>query len=249
MTRYLSWHKIFKIRPASRCFIDCVHDWLRSAWHSSKLDALRSLAQSVSDGANTLTEPAVVAVRVVGAANEAQVTSAEGVRRTERTRPVVAVLTHAVRISTEAPASSREEDTVAVRTGNLITFMTALGCPCPRAFITEFFKLSNRWHAPRTAPVLTGGVVTTAWGDTCLTANLVGAPTFALVIKAVKAGLPVVIILSSGLTPGIVATIVARAACAHVLRRPLHAQAKVNPVITIERAGCRSRFSRWLCWL
>ena len=69
--------------------------------------------------------------------------------------------------------------------------MTALGCPCPRAFITEFFTLSKRWHAPRTAPVLTGGVVTTGRADACLAANFVDAPTtVALVIKAVKAVVP-----------------------------------------------------------
>ena len=151
-----------------------------------------SLAQSFCDGANTLTVAAVAVVREVVEATEAQDTSEVGVRRTERTRPVAAYLTHAARIGTVAPASSREEDTVAVRTGNLITFMPALGCPSPRAFLKEFFKLSVGWHAPRTAPVLTGGVVTTAWGDTCLTANLVGAPTVARVVKAVKTVVPVV---------------------------------------------------------
>ena len=149
-----------------------------------------SLAQSFCDGANTSTVCAVAEIRVVEAAIEVQVTSAEGGRRTERIRPVVAVLTHAPRNASKATASSREEDTVAVRTSNLITFMTDLECECPRAFITEFSKLSNGRHAPTAAPVLTGGVVTAAWGDTCLTANLVGAPTFAFVIKAVKAVAP-----------------------------------------------------------
>ena len=94
--------------------------------------------------------------------------------------------------------------------------------------------------------------MSTGRADACLAANLVGAPTFAYVVKAVKAGLPVVIILSSGLAPGEVVAIVARAACAHVLRRPFHAQAEVNPIIAIEGAGCRSCGSRnWcgLCWL
>ena len=105
------------------------------------------------DGANTLTVPTDVVVRVVAAAIEVQDTSVEGVRRTERTRPVDTVLTLEVPISTVAPASSREEDTVAVRTSNLITFMTALGCPSPIAFCTEFVHLCFGWHAPRTAPV------------------------------------------------------------------------------------------------
>ena len=144
----------------------------------------------VCDGANTPTDPAVVVVRAVEAATEEQVTSVDGVRRTERTRPVVAVRTHVVPISIEAPASSREEDTVAVRTSNLITFMTALGCPSPLAFITEFLIFCICWHAPRTAPVLTGSVVTAGRADARLTANFVGAPTFALVVKAVKAVAP-----------------------------------------------------------
>ena len=129
------------------------------------------------------------------AAIEVRATSVVGVPRTERTRPVVAALTHAVRTSTVAPASSGEEDTVAVRTGNLITIMTAFtGCPDPGpiAFITEFFKLCNRWHAPTAAPVLTGCVVAAGWADACLAANLVDAPTVALVVKAVKAVVPVV---------------------------------------------------------
>ena len=122
---------------------DYVHDWLRSAWHSSKLDALLSLAQSFCNGANTLTETAAAAeARAVAAAIEEQAMSAVGVRRTERTRPVVAVHTHEEPISTAAPASSREEDTLAVGfTGHEITVVTALGCPGPLAFITEFFKL------------------------------------------------------------------------------------------------------------
>ena len=159
------------------------------------LHALLSLAQSVSDGANTPTVSTVVVVRVVAAATEEQVTSASGARRTERTRPVVAVHTHEEPISTAAPASSREEDTVAVDfTGYKITLVPALGCPSPIAFIfiTEFFKLFIGRHAPTAAPVLTGSVVATGGGDTCLTAKSVGAPTVALVIKAVKAVAPVV---------------------------------------------------------
>ena len=146
----------------------------------------------VCDGTNTSTVSTVVVVRVVAAAIEVQVTSVVGVRRTERTRPVVAVPTLAVPICTVAPASSREEDTVAVRTSNLITIMTALGCPCPRAFITEFLIFCICWHAPTAAPVLTGGVVATDRTDARLTANLVDAPTIALVIKTVKAIDPVV---------------------------------------------------------
>ena len=149
----------FKNRTASRCFIDFIHDWRRSAEHASKLDALLSLALSFCDGANTSTVPSAVVARVMVASTEVQATSVVGERRTVRTRPVVAVLTHAVSISTVAPASSRQEDTVAVRTGNLITFMSALGCPCPIAFCTEFFKLSNPWHAPRAAPVGSGGII------------------------------------------------------------------------------------------
>ena len=68
--------------------------------------------------------------------------------------------------------------------------MTALGCPSPIAFCTEFVHLCFGWHAPTAAPVLTGSVVATGGGDTCLTAKSVGAPTFALVIKAVKAVAP-----------------------------------------------------------
>ena len=64
-----------------------------------------------------MTVAAVVVARVVAAAIEVQVTSVAGEPRTERTRPVAAVLTPVVRISTVAPASSREEDSVAVRTG------------------------------------------------------------------------------------------------------------------------------------
>ena len=220
---------------------DYVHDWLRSAWHSSKLDALLSLAQSFSDGANTSTDSTAVAVRAMAAAEEDQVKSVFGVQRTERTRPVFAVLTHAARISTEsteAPASSREEDTLAVGfTGYKITVVPTLGCPSPFAFITEFFNLIYGRHAPRAAPVLTGSVVPTSRADACLAANLVGAPTVACAVKAVKAGLPVVIILLSSLAPGEVVTIVARTACADVLRRPLHAQAKVNPFMTIDNIG------------
>ena len=137
-----------------------------------------------------MTVAAAVAARVAAAATEVQVTSAEGGRRTERTRPVAAVHTLVAPISTAAPASSREEDTVAVRTSNLITFMNALGCPSPLAFSTEFFKLSNGWHTPRTAPVLTGGVVTTGRADACLAANIVGALIVARVVKAVKAVAP-----------------------------------------------------------
>ena len=154
-----------------------------------------SLAQSFCDRANTMTEPAVVAVHVAAATIDDQETSVVGARRTERTRPVVGALTHAVRISTVAPASSREEDTVAVDfTGYKITLVPALGCPSPIAFIfiTEFFKLFIGRHAPTAAPVLTGSVVATGGGDTCLAAKSVGAPTVALVIKAVKAVAPVV---------------------------------------------------------
>ena len=62
-------------------------------------------------------------------------------------------------------------------TGHEITVVTALGCPGPIAFITEFFKLIDGWHAPRAAPVLTGCVVTAGRADARLTANLVDAPT------------------------------------------------------------------------
>ena len=55
---------------------------------------MRSLAQSFCDGANTLTVSAAEVARVVVAAIEVQATSVVGVRRTERTRPVGAVLTH-----------------------------------------------------------------------------------------------------------------------------------------------------------
>ena len=179
----------------------------------------------------------------MAAAIEAQATSVVGVRRTERTRPVVAVLTHVESISTVAPASSREEDTAAVRAGNLITFMSTLGCPGPIALITEFFKLCAGRHAPCAAPFLTGGVVTAGRADARLAVNLVDAPTVARVVKAVKAVVPVVTLLRSVLAPGIVATIIARAACANVLRCPLHAQAKVNIIITIDTACCGLLFA------
>ena len=140
-----------------------------------------------------MTDSAVVVVRVVVAATEAQDTSKVGVQRTERTRPVVAALTPVVRISTATPASSRQEDTGAVGfTGHEITVVSTLGCPSPRAFITEFVKLGIGRHAPRAAPVLTGGVVATGRADARLAANLVGAPTVARVIKAVKTVVPIV---------------------------------------------------------
>ena len=129
----------------------------------------------------------------MAAAIEAQGTSVDGVRRTERTRTVVAALTHVARSSTVAPASSREEDTVAVDfTGHEITVMTTLGCPGPLALCTEFIKFSLSRHAPRAAPVLTGSVVATGRADARLAANLVGAPTVALAVKAVKAIVPIV---------------------------------------------------------
>ena len=173
---------------------DYVHDWLRSAWHSSKLDALLSLAQSFSDGANTSTDSTAVAVRAMAAAEEDQVKSVFGVQRTERTRPVFAELTHAARISTEAPASSRQEDTLTVDfTGYKITLVPALGCPSPLAVITEFSKLCAGRHAPTAAPVLTGSVVLTGRADARLTINLVDTPTtIILAVKAVKAVAPVV---------------------------------------------------------
>ena len=124
----------------------------------------------------------------MGAATEVQVTSVAGERRTERTRPVGTVLTHAVRISIAAIASSWEEDTVAVGfTGYKITVVSVLGCPDPIASFTEFFKLSVGWHAPRAAPVLTCGVVAASRADPRLAANLVSAPTAAQDVKAVKA--------------------------------------------------------------
>ena len=70
--------------------------------------------------------------------------------------------------------------------------MTALGCPCPRAFITEFLKLSVGRHAPRAAPVLTGGIVSAGRADARLAAHLVGAPTVARAVKAVKTVVPIV---------------------------------------------------------
>ena len=70
--------------------------------------------------------------------------------------------------------------------------MSTLGCPSPRAFITEFVKLSVGRHAPTTAPVLTGGVVPTGRADARLAANLVGAPTVARAVKAVKTVVPIV---------------------------------------------------------
>ena len=157
VTRYLSWHKIFKNRPASR-------DFFNKSNHSNESNKSYTLRCAlVCDGTNTPTDPAAVVVRVVVAAKEVQVTSTVEVRqteRTERTRPVVAVLTHEVSIGTEAPASSWEEDTIAIDfTGYEITVVSTLGCPCPLAFCTEFFKLSNRWHAPHTAPVGSGGII------------------------------------------------------------------------------------------
>ena len=156
---------------------------------SNKSNTLRGAL--VCDGANTLTVAAPVVFRAVVAATKVQAKSAVGVgvRRTERTRPVVAELTHEVRISTVAPASSREEDTIAVRTGNLITFMSTLGCPGPIALITEFFKLCAGRHAPCAAPFLTGGVVTAGRADARLAVILVDAPT---VMCAVKAVIPIV---------------------------------------------------------
>ena len=72
--------------------------------------------------------------RAVVAVVEVQVMSEAGARRTERTRPVVAELTHAIPISTAAPASSREEDGISVCfTGYKITVVPTLGCPSPRA--------------------------------------------------------------------------------------------------------------------
>ena len=132
--------------------------------------------------------------RAVVASREVQVTSAFGVRRTERTRPVGTVLTHAERIRTVPPASSREEYGITIGfTGYQKTVVSTLGCPSPLAFLAEFVKLCICWHAPSSAPVLTGGVMTTGWGDTCLTPYfVVGAPTVAIIVKAVKAVAPVV---------------------------------------------------------
>ena len=127
------------------------------------------------------------------AAVEIQVTSFVGVRRTESTRPIDSDLAHAVRIRTVPPASSREEYGITIGfTGYEITFVSTLGCPSPLAFLAEFVKLCICWHAPSSAPVLTSGVMTTGWGDTCLTAYFVGAPTEALIVKAVKAVSPFV---------------------------------------------------------
>ena len=121
----------------------------------------------------------VVFVRAIDKIINVQGTSEVGVKITERTRPVVAVLTHAAPISTAAPTSSREEDTIAVDfTGYEITPVPALGFPSPLAVIaiTEFFKLCFGWHTPSTAPMFTGGIVTTGWADTRLTYNLVVIP-------------------------------------------------------------------------
>ena len=134
---------------------------------------------------------AAAAARAVAAAIEEQATSVVGERRTERTRPVVAVLTHVVSISTVAPASSREEDTLAVGfTGYKITVVPTLGCPSPLAFLTEFFKLCVGRHAPTAAPVLTGGIVTVGRADARLAAIVLDAPTVARAVKAVKAVAP-----------------------------------------------------------
>ena len=121
----------------------------------------------------------VAFVRAIDKIINVQGTSEVGVRQTERTRPVVTVLTHVVSTSTAAATSSREEDTIAVDfTGYEITPVPALGCPSPLAVIviTEFFTLCFCWHTPSTAPVLTGGVVTTGWADARLTSNLVVIP-------------------------------------------------------------------------
>ena len=174
--------------------IDPLRGFLNKSNNSNESNISYTLRGAlVSDGANTLTRLTEVEVRAVVAATEAQVTSVVGVRRTERTRPVVAEFTHAVRSSTEAPASSREEDTLTVDfTGYKITIVSTLGCPSPIAFITEFVKLSIGRHTPRAAPIVTGGVVTACRADARLAANLVDAPTAVHVVKAVKAVVQIV---------------------------------------------------------
>ena len=177
-------------------YFDTLRAFLNKSNNSNESNKSYTLRGAlVCDRANTLTAHTGAAARGVAAATEVQATSVVGDRRTERTRPVEAGLTHAARTSTDAQASSREEDTVAVGfTGYKITIVSTLGCPGTRAFIliTEFFKLSLSRHAPRTAPVLTGGVVSAGRADARLTANLVSAPTVARAVKAVKAVAPVV---------------------------------------------------------
>ena len=90
------------------------------------MNPTRFAVRSVCNRTNTLTESAVVAAHAVAAAIEVQVTGVVGVGRTERPRPVVAVLTRAVRISTVAPASSWKEDAVAVWTSDSITVVPVL---------------------------------------------------------------------------------------------------------------------------
>ena len=87
------------------------------------------------DGANGSTEDAIAPIHELTAATEVKAARAIAIDLVGRRTPIVAIVTIIEERSPVTAARSREKDTVAVGSSNLIALNAVLGSPLPCTFI------------------------------------------------------------------------------------------------------------------
>ena len=172
---------------------------------------------------HALTGSAVVAAPVCVARIEAEVASVVAAARTLRARPAVAVTADEDEVSVMADAGSGQEDTPAVRTGELATLHTILRCPNALVTLVEkFLDLVERGHLPGAAPLHVSHIILSA-ADTGTEAT-----TFFLGVIIMFVSLPGVIRLRGGLPPRIVVSMALGFGRPYVAARPFCARGQAE---------------------
>ena len=201
--------------------------------------------------ANALPAVPAGAVPVRAARIEVELIRAARVRRTLRTRPIVAVTTGVVE-GRATVARCRQEDAATIGTREHPTLHAVLSRPDNLvAFVEQLLELVFRRHLPVAAPLHVGNVVLRA-ADTRaeVVAGIFGA-------VAVLVGLPRVLTALHGrLAPGVIAAVVLGLRGINVAASPLRARGKtqVNQVgmvavgaglVAGQRCGRLSGFGRF----
>ena len=166
---------------------------------------------------------AVVVDHEVVARAEVEAPRVVRVAGVERTRPVVAVAACAAEEAIDTGAGSGQEETVAVGSGEESSIHTVLLCPGDGRVVVELLKLFLGGHAPVSAPVGHGRVVSRLQGGQVVGEAIIAVAGAVTVLGqrvraavAVLVSAPIIDILWLRLAPGEVVAVVLRGFGAHV---------------------------------
>lgn len=166
--------------------------------------------------------------------------------RVERTRPVVAEGTGIDELADPVVAHSRQEETVAVESGEKHSFHAVPSRPCIGGIVLQFFPLLLARRAPAAAPIGRRWVVTSLQRGQVIRKAIVALVGLVAVLGQlfrftvdVLVGIPIVSRLRLGFAPSEIIAITFGRGGTHVAGGPQRAawQAKVNIVMILVGLG------------